>query len=87
MVIFSTIKRTSTLKMGKNCLHEDDVRKKSLQGCTCLKKMLLKKNFHTPPPPYRKMMVRPLYPQSLFKLQSQSNKTMPSRPGEKQRES
>ena len=37
-------------------------------------------------PPSRKIMVRPLYPQSFFKLQSQSNKTMLTRPGEEQRE-
>ena len=53
MVIFSTLKRTSK-KNGENCLLEDDVRNKCLQGCTCLKKVLQKKNSHTPPPPHTK---------------------------------
>ena len=56
-------------------------------GMYMFKKNVTEEKFSYPPPPHRKMMVRPLYPQSFFKLQSQSNKTMPSRPGEEERES
>ena len=48
------------------------------------KKMFAEENFSYPPS--RKVMVRPLYPESFFKLHSQSNKTMLPRPGEEQRE-
>ena len=57
-------------------------------GMYMFKKNVTEEKFsYPPPPPHRKMMVRPLYPQSFFKLQSQSYKTMSSRPGEERRES
>ena len=60
-------------------------KKKNFAGIYIFKKMFAEENFSYPPS--RKVMVRPLYPESFFKLHSQSNKTMLPRPGEEQRES
>ena len=74
MVIFSTNKK-NTEKTGKNCLHEDDVGKKTFAETYMFKKNVCRWKF----------LVH-LYPQSFFKLQSQSNKNMLTRPGEEQLE-
>ena len=57
--------------------------KKTFAETYMFKKMFADENFSYPPP--EKIMVRALYPQSFFKLQSQSNKNMLTRPGEEQR--
>ena len=54
MVIFSTNKKNTEKKIGKYCLHEDDVGKCLRRRICFLKKCLQKKICHTPPPPLQK---------------------------------
>ena len=48
-------------KDRKNCLQEGVVTKKCLQRCIGAKKRFAPKDFSSPTPPSRKIMVRPLH--------------------------